>query len=63
DVGALPQISFPGIGGGLPPGNYRLQVIWTLSAEHNDGLGVVQGANFLEPGDNILTENRFRVVP
>jgi hypothetical protein len=63
DVGALPQISFPGVGGALPPGNYRLQVIWTLSAEHNDGLGLVEGANFLEPGDNVLTENRFRVLP
>jgi hypothetical protein len=62
-VGALPQVSFPAIGGAVLPGNYRLRVIWKLSAEHNDGLGLVEGGNFLAAGDNVMTENRFRVVP
>ena len=46
----LPGVSFPGIAGPLPPGDYRARVVFRLSDMHNDGLGLSIG-NFMGPGD------------
>jgi len=62
-VGRLPLLHFPGIGGGLPPGQYRAQVFWVISELHNDGLGLDEDENFLPAGDLLLAQPRFVVAP
>lgn len=61
-AGRLPLLHFAGIGGGLPPGEYRAQAFWVLSELHNDGLGLDDG-NFLPPGELLAAQPRFVVVP
>jgi len=61
-AGRLPLINFPAIGNPLPPGSYRANVFWVLSALHNDGLGLGEG-NFLPAGEFLIAAPRFVVVP
>jgi hypothetical protein len=59
---ALPTLSFPAVGGALPPGRYRACVTFVLSEAHNDGLGVDEG-NFLGPGELAWGCPQFDVTP
>lgn len=60
ELGRLPTVSFPGIAGPLPPGQYRAFVIVRLSEPHNDGLGLGPGS-FLPAGDSPLANVIFVV--
>ena len=61
-MGRLPLVHFPAVGGGLPPGQYRVQVYWVFSELHNDGLGLDPG-NFVPPGAWLRGQPMFVVVP
>jgi hypothetical protein len=62
ELGRLPTIWFPGIAGPVEPGSYRAWTYWTLSAEHNDGLGLEEGS-FLPAGEFVFAAPRFIVAP
>ena len=62
-VALLPAAHFGGVvRGGLPPGQYNVEVYWTLSAPHNDGLGLDPG-DFLSAGDNLMGYPSLNVTP
>jgi hypothetical protein len=61
-VDTLPAMTFPAIGGPLPPGRYRACVTFVFSEAHNDGLGVDEG-NFLGPGELAWGCPQFDVTP
>ena len=45
----------------LPVGDHTVQVIWTLSSQHCDGLGDVEAQNCLAAGDNSFGTRTFTV--
>jgi hypothetical protein len=45
----------------LPAGDHTVQVIWTLSSQHCDGLGDVEAQNCLAAGDNSFGTRTFTV--
>jgi hypothetical protein len=66
DVGRLPLFGFPVLAGPLPsPGDYTVDVFWTLSDLHNDGLGLDPANDFLPAGEfhNTRVTTHFTFLP
>lgn len=65
EAGRLPLFGFPVIAGPVPlPGQYTARVYWTLSDQHNDGLGL-DPFNFLPAGEYLYDRvtTLFIVLP
>lgn len=47
----------------LPIGQHRIEIYWTLTRQHCDGLGADPAANCLPAGESLATSTDFDVVP